>query len=75
MNCPQCKNIGFKPSEEFVKPLKNIGGKESFEATNIRRYVCLQCGARFYTTETFSHYLGEGKFKPTNQEELKFQDE
>jgi len=72
MNCPNCKNIGFKPSEEFVKPLKNLGGKKSYDTTDVRRYVCMQCGFRFYTYEAYSHPVGDGVRKPTKQAELKF---
>lgn len=53
MICQRCKNKGFVPTNDFKKPLINIGGKEHFPTFNIRRYTCVQCGFVFKTKEEF----------------------
>lgn len=50
--CPQCKNKGWKPSEEFKLVLRNIK-KIKHRNFAIRYYVCLNCGYRFKTKEDF----------------------
>lgn len=53
MECPACKNVGFAPSKDLTKPIRNIGGKENFKTFSVRRYICLQCGTCWKTKETF----------------------
>jgi len=53
MKCPKCHNKGFMPSREVPRPLENLGNKISYSTMNTRRYVCMQCGYRFMTKETF----------------------
>lgn len=55
LRCPKCRNKGFVPTRDVPRPIHNMGGKvytpSGTEA--IRRYVCLQCGYKWKTTESF----------------------
>lgn len=53
MVCPKCKNRGFLPSEEFPRPIINLGKKEKFASFDTRRYCCVQCGHVFLTKEEY----------------------
>jgi len=53
MVCPFCKSKGFVPTEEFSRPIKNLGGKECFNTVDYRRYTCLLCGRVFKTKEIY----------------------
>jgi len=53
MICPKCKSKDFKPSNEFPRPLFNLGKKEKFATVDIRRWMCVICGYRFKTKEEF----------------------
>ena len=53
MICPKCKNKNFNPTQDIKSPLKNIGGKEKYDAADFRRYVCMQCGHAFLTCEKY----------------------
>lgn len=53
MKCPNCKNKGFRPSQEVPRPLKNLGDKQYLGSFITRRYVCLQCGYLFLSKEEF----------------------
>ena len=57
MICPKCKNTDFNETDDVRKPLRNIGGKESYDTVDYRRYICLQCGYAFITAETFERDL------------------
>ncbi|MEO1479701.1 MAG: hypothetical protein AAFV01_14100, partial [Bacteroidota bacterium] len=54
--CPDCRNEGFIPSDEFKQPCKNLGGKRYAGPAALRTYVCLQCG---YTWENIEHFHRE----------------
>lgn len=51
--CPKCKSKEFRRSEDLSRPLVNIGGKESFQSFDVRRYVCVCCGLAFKTKEEY----------------------
>jgi hypothetical protein len=53
MKCPNCKNVGWQPTADLNKPLKNMGKKEYFQTFITRRYFCFQCGYAFMTKEEF----------------------
>lgn len=65
MNCPECKNKGFVPTDEIKEPIKNMGNKEKFNDFDTRRYVCLQCGYVWMTKEEF--YRPISNRKPADQ--------
>lgn len=56
--CPKCKNKGWKPSQNFTKPLVHKG-KVNYKSFALRYYGCMNCGARFKTIEEVHEYLGE----------------
>jgi len=56
MICPHCKSKGFIPSEGFPLPVKNVR-TEKFDKFNQRRYICVQCGYKFVTTEKFEREI------------------
>ncbi len=53
MNCPKCKNKGFRPTPDAPRPLQNLGGKQRFDTFDTRRYACLSCGHLFMTKESY----------------------
>jgi len=53
MKCPRCKNKGFVPTEEIKYPLFNMGNKEKYDSVDYRRYICMQCGYKFLTSESY----------------------
>ena len=61
MLCPECKNKGFRASEEIRRPLFNMGNKQYFPTFIIRRYVCLQCAYKFKTKEVFFEEVQGGQ--------------
>ncbi len=52
MKCPKCKNKNFKQSPETPRPLSTYG-KQLYDNFNIRYVICMQCGHKFKTQETF----------------------
>jgi uncharacterized C2H2 Zn-finger protein len=52
MKCPKCGNLGFKSSKDVPVALRSIA-KENYNTFNIRYLICMQCGYRFKTQETF----------------------
>jgi rubredoxin len=61
MKCPKCKNKGFRPTEELKHPLLNMGNKEKYDTFDTRRYVCLQCGYKFMTSEEYYREIDSGQ--------------
>jgi len=56
MNCPRCKNIGFKPTKDITKPV--IVYKCVREANyNLRTLICLQCGNVWETVERWNREI------------------
>lgn len=51
MRCPKCK---ADDKEYQEKVIVNLGGKEKYPSVDYRRYVCLKCGYRWKTAETFA---------------------
>ena len=72
MICPFCRSENFTPSEEFNRPIKNLGGKECFDTVDYRRYVCLVCGRTFKTKEVYDSEILTRDNKDNKQ--LKFTD-
>lgn len=55
--CPNCKNDGWTPVAGRKEPLENIGGKETFTDTTVRRYLCHNCGLAHYAYETWGEQI------------------
>ena len=58
MKCPKCGNKDYQPLEGYYRGIKNLGNKEQYDTVDYRRYVCLQCGYKFLTAETFFREMG-----------------
>jgi len=52
MLCPSCQNKGFQRSDEVSKP-HVVVKTDRYDTVVLRYRVCLQCGYRWMTQETF----------------------
>ena len=69
--CPECRNIGFKPTDDVPKPLSQYK-TDSFPTVIYRYRVCLQCGYKWVSADKFERAVGSSGpdlFSPSNDDE------